>query len=127
MNIKVISDMKIRKHTIISVNPYTDACTLSCPFLQKDQEIPYCSRYKSPLQVLIYKPTNTIKRWWELCKVNMKRLLHNKYVSRMKQPFMRFEHVYYEKVDEENVRLYIRCTKCKKAYYTAELIGKIVT
>lgn len=119
--------MKITNKVVITINPYTDACTLLCPFLNKDREIPYCGRYKQPLKILTYKPVSQIKRLWQLFKVDLKRYISTNFRSKSNRTFTKFEHVYYENIDSDTVRLYVRCSDCKKSYHSAELIGYIVT
>lgn len=113
---------------VVRINPYTDACTLCCPFLNNDSpHIAYCTRYKTQLNILTYQPNNAIRRAWNLFKINIKRFMVAKGRYRTNRIYIPFEHVYYEQLDKKTVRLYIRTAECKKDYETAELIGYIVT
>lgn len=119
--------MKVHNTTTIRVNPYYDACTQHCPFLIKKDNLAYCSKYKHTLAILTYKPTNVISRAWQLFKINVRRYLDTKKAHRINRTYLKFEHVYYETLEDGNVRLYLRGLSCKHDYSTAEKLGYIVT
>lgn len=106
------------------IKPYTDACALYCPFLNK--ELSYCTRYSDNLQVRIYVH-NVFQEWYDVIKFGIKRWIHMGRSGGPKNGIAHLQAIYYEKIDDTQSRLYLRCEKCKKSYHTAELIGKIVT